>query len=481
MLLSQKKTTSGPFSIKENNPSFRSLTIPNGFDSSSATNQPMADSRLKRKVWIEAYGCPSNIADSEIIGGLLTADGFELAKNQTEADASIIVTCSVKDSTEHKMIHRIKEITKAGRPVVVAGCLAKADSSKVESVNSKISLIGPNSIDSTVHVVRSAFNNKKVLALEDSVLPKLNLPRARSNSIISIVEIANGCLSECSFCQTKIARGWLKSYRIGDIIRQISRDISDGYKEIWLSSTDNGCYGKDIGLDLVDLLDSAVSIDANFMIRVGMMNPMYIPSMEEKLIKIFKQNKKIFKFIHIPVQSGNDRVLKMMKRGHTVAIFKRLVKMFRYEIPRLTIATDIIAGFPSESEDEFQDTLSLISEVRPDVVNISKYSSRPGTRAGKMTRLDSQLVKSRTEQLHVLVKKISNEQNLNWKNWRGSILVDELTTDALIGRNFAYKPIFVPFAQCGLSKESAKDKLGSEIQVKVEDVSPNALRGSLLQ
>ena len=240
MLLSQKKTTRGPFSIKENNPSFRSLTIPNGFsDSSSATNRPMADSRLKRKVWIEAYGCPSNIADSEIIGGLLTADGFELAKNQTEADASIIVTCSVKDSTEHKMVHRIKEITKAGRPVVVAGCLAKADSSKVESVNSKISLIGPNSIDSTVHVVRSAFNNKKVLALEDSILPKLNLPRARSNNIISIVEIANGCLSECSFCQTKIARGWLKSYRIGDIIRQISRDISEGYKEIWLSSTDN--------------------------------------------------------------------------------------------------------------------------------------------------------------------------------------------------------------------------------------------------
>ena len=178
-MLSQKKTTRKPFSIKESNPSSRSLTIPNGFsDSSSAPNQPTADSGLKRKVWIEAYGCPSNIADSEIIGGLLTADGFELAKNQTEADACIIVTCSVKDSTEHKMIHRIKEVTKSGRPVVVAGCLAKADSSKVESVNSKISLIGPNSIDSTVHVVRSAFNNKKILALEDSVLPKLNLPRA---------------------------------------------------------------------------------------------------------------------------------------------------------------------------------------------------------------------------------------------------------------------------------------------------------------
>lgn len=481
MLLSQKKIIKEAFLTKENDPNFRYLTIPSGFsNSSSAIKEPPTDPSSKRRIWIEAYGCPSNIADSEIIKGLLTADGFDLARNQAEADASIIVTCSVKDSTEHKMIHRIKEITKIGRPVVVAGCLAKADSSKVESVDSKVSLIGPNSIANTVHVVRSALLNKKVLALEDSVLPKLNLPRVRSNNIISIVEIATGCLSECSFCQTKIARGWLKSYRIGDIIRQIRLDISEGCKEVWLSSTDNGCYGRDIGLDLVDLLDSCISINANFMIRVGMMNPMYIPSMEQKLVKVFKQNKKIFKFIHIPVQSGNDRILKMMKRGHTVDIFKRLVKMLRYEIPRVTIATDIIAGFPSESEAEFQDTLSLISEIRPDVVNISKYSSRPGTRAGKMNRLDSQLVKRRTEQLHVLVKKISNEQNLNWKNWRGSILVDELTTDALIGRNFAYKPIFVPFTQCGLSKELANDKLGSEIQVEVEDVSPNALRGSLL-
>lgn len=481
MLLSQKKIIKEAFLTKENEPNFRYLTIPSGFsNSSSAIKDPPTDHSSKRRIWIEAYGCPSNIADSEIIKGLLTADGFDLARNQAEADASIIVTCSVKDSTEHKMIHRIKEITKSGRPVVVAGCLAKADSSKVESVDSKVSLIGPNSIANTVHVVRSTLLNKKVLALEDSTLPKLNLPRVRSNNIISIVEIATGCLSECSFCQTKIARGWLKSYRIGDIIRQIRRDISEGCKEVWLSSTDNGCYGRDIGLDLVHLLDSCISINANFMIRVGMMNPMYIPSMEQKLVKVFKQNKKIFKFIHIPVQSGNDRILKMMKRGHTVDIFKRLVKMLRYEIPRVTIATDIIAGFPSESEAEFQDTLSLISEIRPDVVNISKYSSRPGTRADKMKRLDSQLVKKRTEQLHVLVKKISNEQNLNWKNWRGSILVDELTTDALIGRNFAYKPIFLPFTQCGLSKELANDKLGSEIQVKVEDVSPNALRGSLL-
>src|SRR5262245_62960093 len=116
-----------------------------------------------------------------------------------------------------------------------------------------------------------------------------------------------------------------------------------------------------------------MNIDANFKIRVGMMNPMYIPSMEEKLVKIFKQDKKIFKFIHVPVQSGNDRILKMMKRGHTVGIFRRLVRMLRSEIPWITIATDIIAGFPSESDAEFQDTLSLISEIRPDVVNISKY------------------------------------------------------------------------------------------------------------
>src|SRR5262249_12899827 len=366
----------------------------------------------------------------------------------------------VKDSTEHKMIHRIKNISKLGRPVVVAGCLAKADSTRVQSADPTISLLGPNSIDKTVDVVKSALVNNKVLALGDSEVPKLNLPRVRLNKVISIVEISTGCLSECSFCQTKIARGWLRSYRVGDIIRQIRQDMSEGCREVWLSSTDNGCYGRDIDLDLVDLLKSCVSIEANFMIRVGMMNPMHIPIMEEGLVKILKQNKKIFKFIHIPVQSGNDKILRMMKRGHTVDIFKRLVNKLRNEIPRITVATDIIAGFPTESEDEFQDTISLISEVRPDVVNISKYSSRPGTKASKMNKLDSKAVKKRTEQLHLLVKKISNEQNLRWKNWKGRILVDEITVDAIIGRNFAYKPIYIPFTQCGLSKQQAENKLG---------------------
>ncbi len=458
----------------------QSITIPkNVYRSRSAPIESYNISNSK-SVWIEAYGCPSNIADSEMIKGLLIADGFDIAESHTEADASIIVTCSVKDSTEHKMIHRIREITKSGKPVVVAGCLAKADRKKVQSTNSAVSLMGPNSLDKTVHVVRSALRNKTVIALEDSMQPKVNLPRVRLNKVVSIVEISTGCLSECSFCQTKLARGQLKSYRIGDIVRQIRQDISEGCKEVWLSSTDNGCYGREIELDLVDLLDSCIIIDANYKIRVGMMNPMYIPSMEEKLVEIFKNSEKIFKFIHIPVQAGNERILRMMKRGHTVEIFKRLAKMLRSEIPRITIATDIIAGFPSESDAEFQDTLSLLSEIRPDITNISKFSSRPGTEASKMDRLDSQTIKKRTEELHLLVKKISNEQNQKWKNWRGRILVDEITNDALIGRNFAYKPIFIPFVKCGLSKDLAKNQLGSEIEVEVECASPNALRGSIL-
>jgi threonylcarbamoyladenosine tRNA methylthiotransferase CDKAL1 len=482
LLRSDKEITDERVFTEKNDQNYGYSAISNTLPNSSlVTSRALSESTSKRKIWVEAYGCPSNIADSEIIKGLLTADGFDMAVDQKEADASIIVTCSVKDSTEHRMIHRINEITKSRRPIVVAGCLAKADRSKVESVNLSASLIGPNSIDQTVQVVRSALNSEKMVVLEDSVFSKLNIPRIRLNRIISIVEISTGCLSECTFCQTKLARGWLKSYRVGEITRQISGDISEGCKEIWLSSTDNGCYGRDIGVDLVHLLNSCVEIDANFMIRIGMMNPMYIPSMEEELVKVFEQSKKIFKFIHIPVQSGSDRILKMMKRGHTVDVFRKIVKMLRNEIPEITIATDIIVGFPSETEADFQDTLSLISEVRPDVVNISKYSSRPGTRASKRNKIDSQLVKRRTERLHLLVKKICYEQNLFWKNWIGKILVDEVTKDAVVGRNYAYKPIFIPFTECGLSKESANNILGAELLVGVRSVSANALCGSLLQ
>ncbi|MGI0049557.1 MAG: tRNA (N(6)-L-threonylcarbamoyladenosine(37)-C(2))-methylthiotransferase, partial [Nitrososphaera sp.] len=192
------------------------------------------------------------MADSEMISGLLKGAGYEIATKQGEGALNLIVTCSVKDTTEHRMVSRIKAMSKSGKPLVVAGCLPKADRAKVEALSSSASLLGPHSIENAAAVVGSALAGNRLVALEDSASDKVNIPRVRLNPVVSIVEIASGCMSECTFCQTKIAKGWLRSYRIGDIMRQIQADLEAGCKEVWLASTDNGCYGKDVGTDLVE-------------------------------------------------------------------------------------------------------------------------------------------------------------------------------------------------------------------------------------
>jgi threonylcarbamoyladenosine tRNA methylthiotransferase CDKAL1 len=434
----------------------------------------------KPKVWIEAYGCSASMADSEMIGGILKEAGYEIATKRSESSVNLIVTCSVKDTTEHKMMSRIRAMGRSGKPLVVAGCLPKADKAKIESVSSSASLIGPNSINKAPDAVRSALSGDRLVALKDSQLDKINIPRVRLNSVISIVEIANGCMSECTFCQTKIAKGWLRSYRIGDIVRQIKSDIQSGCKEVWLSSTDNGCYGRDIDSNLVDLLQACCSIEGDFKIRVGMMNPMYVPAILDRMVRLFCENDKLFKFLHIPVQSGSDRVLRKMKRGHTSKTFIDIVQAFRDKIPEMTISTDIIVGFPSETEDDFKQTTNLLERSQPDIVNISRYSARPKTEASrwKEMRVSSQASKERSEFLHNLTRRIAKKRNSVWREWQGEIIIDEIGK-VMQGRNYAYKPVVITRS----TANTAADRqilFGDIVSVKIFDFSNFSLKANVI-
>jgi threonylcarbamoyladenosine tRNA methylthiotransferase CDKAL1 len=434
----------------------------------------------KKKVLIEAYGCSASMADSEMMSGLLKADGYEMATCENESSLNIIVTCSVKDVTQHRMLHRIDKLSKSVKPLIVAGCLPKTERQRIESLNPYASLLGPQSIDRTIDVVHSAFIGKKSVFVEDSSLDKINLPRIRINPIISIIEIASGCMSECSFCQTKLAKGRLRSYRIGEILRQMRSDIADGCKEIWLSSTDNGCYGKDIGSDLVHLLRSCSLLEGDYKIRVGMMNPMYLPCMLKDMIEVFSADK-IFKFLHIPVQSGSERILRKMKRGHTVENYRNIVKSFRKAFPEITIATDVIIGFPSETNEDFLKTIDLLKETEPDIINSSKYSSRSGTEACKLKQVDSYIVKQRSEQLHKLIKEIGAKRNSIWNGWRGTVIIDETNGRNIQGRNYAYKPVLLS-TECLTSYEAAKVKphIGEEILVEISSYSSYSLTSDII-
>ena len=418
------------------------------------------------KIFVEAYGCSASFADSEMISGLIRNGGHTLVDNSSESDLNIIVTCSVKDATANKMIHRIKSLK--SKPLVVAGCFAKAEPGTIKKFAENASMLGPNSLGKTLQVIDSTLNGRKQISLEDSDLSKVGLPKVRLNPVVGIVEIASGCMSECTFCQTKLSKGDLSSYRLGDIVRQVQTEISEGCKEVWLTSTDNGCYGFDIGTDLPSLVNAVVEIPDDFMIRVGMMNPMYMPRIKEDLIESF-DNDKVFKFLHIPVQSGSDKVLHDMKRGHTVSTFREIVKKVKERFGNFTISTDVIVGFPSETEEDFQKTVNLLDETRPDVVNLSKYSARPGTDAAEWKQIDVTEVKRRSKEIFEQINKISFENNKKWIGWIGKVLFDEKIDEGIKGRNFAYKPVFV----------RNEVDIGQSHTVEITDVTVNSLLGKI--
>ena len=198
----------------------------------------------------------------------------------------------------------------------------------------------------------------------------------------------------------------------------------------------------DIGTDLPTLVNAVSEIPKDFMIRVGMMNPMYMPRIKQNLIESY-DNDKIFKFLHIPVQSGSDKVLNDMKRGHTSQTFRDIVKKVKEKFENFTISTDIIVGFPSENEEDFQKTITLLDETKPDVVNLSKYSARPGTDAAELKQIDAAEIKRRSKVIFEQINKISLESNKKWIGWKGKVLFDENTEEGIKGRNYAYKPISV--------------------------------------
>ncbi len=419
------------------------------------------------KIWVEAYGCSASFADSEMISGLIVNGGHTLADSAFDSDLNLVVTCSVKDVTANKMIHRIKSLK--SKPLVIAGCLPKAERHTVEKFSEKASLLGPNSLRKTLDVVNATLRGKRRVELDDVDSSKVGLPKIRINPAIGIVEISNGCMSECTFCQTKLSKGDLTSYRIGDIVRQVKKEISEGCKEVWLTSTDNGCYGFDIDEDLPSLINSVCEIQEDFKVRVGMMNPMYMPRIRDGLLKSF-ENDKVFKFLHVPVQSGSDKVLNDMKRGHTVKTFRDVSTKFRKKFPHITISTDVIVGFPTESKEDFEKTVGLIEETKPNIVNLSRYSKRPGTEAAEWEQIQVSEVMRRSKIISDLIERISLENNQKWIGWKGKVLFDERAESSVKGRNFAYKPIFV------------EDRIGiGEIHtVKITEAKTHSILGKIV-
>ncbi len=392
------------------------------------------------RIFLKTYGCTLNQSDSELTEALLLENNHQLVNSESEADAIIVNTCAVKEATENKILHYLKKLQQTNKQVIVDGCLPPANLAAVKkAIPSALAYLGPNSINKIPSILENGTNQQTIL--KDDFSSKFSLAK-KYGSVTARIQTSSGCLSNCTFCATKIARGTFESKPLALILNEARMAIQNRAKEIQLASQDNSCYGFDLHTSLPEVLHELNDLDGRFRIRVGMANPTHLRDLDA-WIAAFKLPK-VYKFLHLPFQSGSNRILKEMKRGYAVEQAEAIALEFRKKIPSLTIETDLIAGFPTETTEEFQETLALCKRLQFDVVNVSKYSKRPNTKAAKMPQLDNRIIKHRSAELNSLIKQISLSQNQKCMGETYEILVTEnANNDYFQGRNNNYKPVLL--------------------------------------
>lgn len=422
------------------------------------------------RVHVETYGCTLNRYDTAaMVNALLATGRYEVVPSAQLADIIIVNTCAVKEPTENKVIHRLLRVPKE-KKLVVTGCLPLINLARLKREVDFDGVAGPSVGKDIVWILDKVLEGEKVEYLRNDLKPELTAATAHSG-VVLIVPVALGCTGACSYCCVRFARGRLRSYEVDEVVAVVREGVKRGVKEIWLTGQDLGAYGVDIGRSLPELLESVCRVDGDFMVRVGMINPEYAMEYIDELATLFAEEKKLFKFAHLPVQSGSDRVLRIMNRRYRTSDFLDAVKRFRSIDEKFAIMTDIIVGHPGEKEEDFEATVRLLETTEPDAINLSKFYPRPGTPSARMKKLDTKIVKERSEKLTHVASNVALKRNALWVGWRGWVIVDEVTRRGLQGRNYAYRPVAIP---------QASAKLGSTVTVEVTGTSVAGLRGRIV-
>lgn len=410
------------------------------------------------RAYIETYGCAFNKADSESMAWLLKEAGFELA-GEKEADLIIINTCTVKTKTEQKTLERIKALSKAGKRLLVAGCMAQTQSSLILKAAPDASLLGTFARSEVVRVAKGLMSGTQVK--ETSKYPSHITPALRSNPFIGTFQIAQGCLGSCTYCAARLARGELKSFPISDILSAVHSSLAEGCKEVRLTAQDCGVFGEDSGESLSDLLTSILSLPGDFRVRLGMMNPAGSLKNMDALLSAFR-DPKMYLFAHIPVQSGSDSVLKAMNRNYRVSDFEKACSTLKAAFPDLTLATDIIVGFPSESKNDFEASMALMEKIRPDIINISRFTPRPNTPAALMKPLKSEVLKERSSRMSLLCSRLSLSNAKRFVGKKDRILLLEKSKKGFLGRSSNFRSVALEEGSLGFFIEATFEKAYSK-------------------
>jgi MiaB-like tRNA modifying enzyme len=371
------------------------------------------------KVYVEGYGCTLNTADTNIIENSLKEYGFEITNNVEDADLVIINTCVVRLETENRMFSRIDYFKSLNKKVVVAGCLAKALKKKVENLADL--LIMPREAHLSGKILYEHFIEKTSIERDINLEEKL---KYLSPSLITPLPISEGCIGKCSYCIVKVARGRLVSYSREKIVEKAKELINSGTKCLLITAQDTACYGFDRNDNLPNLINDLCSIEGEFIMRIGMMHAKNAGNILDDLIEAYK-DEKVAKLLHLPLQSGDDEVLRAMKREYTVDEFISIVDEFRKKIKDLTFVTDIIVGFPTETEEAFENTLDVLRKLKPDYIHGAKYTSRKYTEAARMKQIDTKIRKRRSEILDKLRRELSYMNNKKYIGKKLGVLITE--------------------------------------------------------
>lgn len=408
---------------------------------------------IKKSFYIETYGCTSNKADSYIISNVLNNSDYTNTTLES-AEFVIINTCAVKEQTENKIKARLKQLNELyyndpNKHIIIAGCLPHIAPDYIDVIKRIIpsfsAIIDLDNIIEFPEIFQEITKGKKnlIYSSEKSIDKAKYFIDHNPGKITGIIPISEGCLGSCTYCCVKNARGKLYCYDPEGIVQNVKYQLKQGIKQIYLTSQDCSIYQYN-GMGLAKLVNKIVNLEYNFFLRIGMINPSFLIANTEQLLSIFK-SKKVYQFLHIPIQSGSDEVLKRMQRKYLISDIIDKIEMLKKEVKNLTISTDIICGFPGESEYDFFRTINFIKWLKPEILNISKFTPRPGTKAKEMEQLNSKSIKERSIRLSEVFRNSLTDMNKKWKDWEGEILVLHEGTERnqVFGRNFAYKNVFI--------------------------------------
>ena len=456
------------------------------------------------KYHIITFGCQMNISDSERIAGLLEKNNYSPAINANEADLIVVVMCSIRQTAVDRVFGQINNFKKLKQQnpklkIILTGCVLESDFKKIQSKKEYNYILPVKTLSSWGKLLRQKqYVNLPVKEHNTSIDYLKILPRYNSK-FSAFVPIVVGCNNFCSYCVVPYTRGPEISRPLPDIVKEVKNLVKAGYKEIWLIGENVNSY-KHRQTNFSKLLKTIDKIPGNFWLRFTSSHP---KDFSDELIDTIAQGNKLTKYISLPVQSGDDKILKRMNRPYTIKQYKDLIKKIKSKIPDAMLSTDVIVGFPGETKKQFRNTIKLFKEIKPDMAYVAQYSARKGTKAFEMEDNISKREKiNRDKAITEILRQTALSNNKKCIGREVEILVEYGRKGWLVGKTREYRTIKIPNPKLqipnkskiqnskklknpnkikNLKKTQTQDLIGKIVKVKVIDAIPWGLKGRLAE